>query len=145
MFASRCPLGGWLGLLLPSCQQTTINPPLLQSISDVTFPGLCGSVTFPYFVPNKDGSNGAGPVANPLTQKTLNQREARGQQVTPGASPMGLWPPAALATLAAYSRNCDAALPPLLGGNFLPSLDKCAMSRQKKVPTFPRGTLEPRV
>lgn len=75
-------LGGRMGLLLPSCQQTIINPPLLQSISDVTFPGLCGSVTFLYFVPNKDGSNGAKPAASTLIQRVLNQREPSGTPST---------------------------------------------------------------
>lgn len=73
--------GGW-GWLLLSCQQTIINPSLLQSISDVTFPGLCGSVTFLYFVPNKDSSNGAEPAASPLTQRVLNQREPSGTAST---------------------------------------------------------------
>lgn len=101
--------GVW-GQLLPSCQQTIINPPLLQSIPDVTFSGLCGSVTFPYFVPNKDGSSGAGPAVSPLIQRVLNQREPSRQQAAPGVSSSGLWPPAALATAAAHSCGCDVML-----------------------------------
>lgn len=82
------------GWILPSCQQTIINFPLLQLISDVTFSGLCGSITFPYFVPNKEGSNGAKPVANPLIQNVLNQWDSRKLL---GSAPWGsvyllLWP-----------------------------------------------------
>ena len=101
--------GVW-GQLLPSCQQTIINPPLLQSIPDVSFSGLCGLVTFPYFVPNKDGSSGAGPAASPLIQRVLNQREPSRQQTAPGVSSSGLWPPAALVTAAAHSCGCDVEL-----------------------------------
>lgn len=103
------PLWWWWGCwdqLPPCCQQAIINPPLLQSISDVTFSGLCGLVTFPYFVPDKDGSDGAGPAVSPLIQRTLNQR----QQAAPGVSSEGLWPPAALATAAPHACGCDVVL-----------------------------------
>ena len=100
-------LGGGWGQLLPFCQPTIINTPLLQSISDVTFSGLCGFVTFPYFVPNKDSSRGGWACGEPcVIQGALNQREPFQTAGSSWGQHLG-----SPATAAAYSCGCDVVLP----------------------------------
>lgn len=120
MFASRSHLGGGWSRLLPACQQTTINPPLLQSISDVTFSGLSGSMTFPYFVPNTEGSSGARRETSPLIQRALHQRDggrllgSAPQDCAPAAwmgSSIVLWLPLGLSLLGHVSYLLLTSMP----------------------------------